>query len=206
MKHLICILLLSFTILSCKKTEVLDFAENPSTYDATSEFENAPKNMKRHLFNLLTPEEKLKVWNQNLGNYISQTTSPEKKEAILVLKSYLKLEIFAEKENLARATFLNQTLPEWRKKSQSIFTVDDFMELNNLPLNKKGEQTSLNTIKNAKVSTSNCDCTRNNVYDCSNTAGTLRCAKTRCGESNFGCGDFWLQNCNGLCSYTPIEQ
>lgn len=200
----------------CKTSEVDALVESK----AIEEFWNlSSPGEKRLAFNVLTPQERYEVWSRSFSQLLKGSAlNTKQKELVRNLSANFTSSLFEDEQVEARASFLVSFMPKWRKNAEGILSDSEIRVLSKFPtfgrsssnwingaLDEPKSPNVLTSLGSARRSAGNCDCHAGNQYDCDyETTTTVYSCKGACERRSFGCGDWWLQSCDGVCKSTSV--
>lgn len=170
-------------------------------------------NAKRLAFNLLTPAERYFVCKEGLEKLINDPgVNDDQKSLISAIIGKINPALYDDSEVELRKQFLTVYMPEWSSRANKVFDQMERKNLMSYALSNysrfSGSSKSLGPLKDNPAilmvvpeEGNKCDCARGNKKDCDyeTTYAIYHCDVSTCSSASFGCGDFFMQSCNGIC-------
>lgn len=166
----------------------------------------------KSIFRAATPQKRYDLWKDKFETVLSQKRwSEEEIKHIRAVANYMRVDFYV-KSNMAESKKLNNNINSYMNKwinearndfkwtDETIRSMAFSLYDNEAQFQSQLESDKLkrlNTTASATTVEENCSCNPDNgvaVYDC----GTS-CKTGDCKTSDYGCGYFYVQTCNGTC-------
>ncbi|GEM54013.1 hypothetical protein B0A58_03540 [Flavobacterium branchiophilum NBRC 15030 = ATCC 35035] len=194
-----------FTFLSCSDNENANSQNSAQIVNTKINEVLKEKNIisQKIMYNLLSKEDKFKIWNDRLTKIIHNDKLTEQQLNLLNdLKSQLSVSLFNnDSMNDNREIFKNVYIKTFLKKSIAVFS-EEFIYNNFYTLsNKSNDQIISREIvleNNIVGPKSKCTCNIGSIWSCSGL-GTCRRSDCEPTQNWGGCGFLMFFDCNGKC-------